>query len=112
MCFVGGGNIRREKRRPNMILRCRLCHASIAAFEPTDVIPPLSGAMFGPLEPGFPLPFDPAAPWAAARCLFCRHHPQGYDPTGQDQLDTADGEYIFGFEKRVTGKTRQMKRGE
>jgi hypothetical protein len=95
-----------------MILRCRLCHTAIAAFDPADATPPLSGAMFAPLEPGFPLPFDPAAPWKMARCPFCRHHPQGYDPAGQDRLETNDGEYVLGFDKRSTGKTRQMNRGK
>lgn len=74
-----------------MILRCRLCHAAIAAFDPATVIPPLTGAMFAPLEPGFPPPFDSQAPFDTARCPYCRHHPQGYEPAGQNSLDTDQG---------------------
>lgn len=79
-----------------MILRCRLCHAAIAAFDPAVVTLPLTGAMFGPLQPGFPPPFDPDAPWDAARCPFCRHHPQGYAPQDRDRLDTPDGPCVVG----------------
>lgn len=74
-----------------MILRCRLCHASLAAFDPTELCPPLPGAVFGPLEPGFPPPFDPEVPFAFARCPYCGHHPQGYDPAGRDSLETDQG---------------------
>lgn len=74
-----------------MILRCRLCHAAIAAFDPADLRPPLTGAMFGPLEPGFPPPFAPDAAWEDVRCPHCRHHPQGYGPAGRDVLETGDG---------------------
>jgi hypothetical protein len=110
MGMVGGGNDRRETGRPNMILRCRLCHASIAAFDPADASLPLSSAMFGPLEPAFPSPFDPDAPWDAARCPFCRHHPQGYDPAGQDRLDTNEGVFVPPSGK-AAAKTRQPKGG-
>ncbi len=75
-----------------MILRCRLCHAAIAAFDPADLRPPLLGAVFGPLEPGFPPPFDPEASFEHARCPYCRHHPQGYDPAGRASLETDRGD--------------------
>lgn len=39
-----------------MILRCRLCHAAIAAFDPARLTPPLTSAVFEPLAPGFPPP--------------------------------------------------------
>ncbi|UJX42643.1 hypothetical protein K9F62_08220 [Desulfovibrio sp. JY] len=79
-----------------MILRCRLCHAAIAAFDPTDLTPPLTGAVFGPLEPGFPPPFDPEASFDDARCPYCRHHPQGYAPDGRDSLETDQGTLAIG----------------
>ncbi|WP_428562113.1 MAG: hypothetical protein ACP59X_20550 [Solidesulfovibrio sp. DCME] len=78
-----------------MILRCRLCHAAIAAFDPADLRPPLTGAVFGPLETGFPPPFDPEIPFEHARCPFCRHHPQGYDPAGRESLETDRGAIVI-----------------
>ncbi len=90
-----------------MILRCRLCHADIAAFDPADLDPPLSGAVFGPLEPGFPPPFDPEVPWELARCPYCRHHPQGYEPAGRERLLTDAGERPLA----PAAKTRTAKRG-
>jgi len=93
-----------------MILRCRLCHAAIAAFDPADVTPPISGAMFGPLTPGFPPPFAPDAAWDAARCPFCRHHPQGYEPAGRQTLATDAGEFVPAS-ARIVSNTRQRKQG-
>ena len=94
-----------------MILRCRLCHAVIASFEPADLTPPLSGAMFGPLEPGFPPPFDPDAAWDSARCPYCRHHPQGYESATRDLLETSDGLYRVrrSARPRVTKQVSQKK---
>lgn len=94
-----------------MILRCRLCHAAIAAFSPADLSLPLSGAMFGPLAPGFPPPFDSEAPWDAARCPFCRHHPQGYDPAGRATLETGTGSWPVGGTSRRTAEVRPEKEG-
>ena len=74
-----------------MILRCRLCHAPIAACDPARLTPPLTSAVFEPLEPGFPPPFPPDVPWEAARCPQCRHHPQGYAPDGAKSLETDQG---------------------
>lgn len=91
-----------------MILRCRLCHAAIAAFDPADLNPPLLGAVFGPLEPGFPPPFDPEAAFDNARCPYCRHHPQGYDPAGKDSLDTDQGPVAI----PVPIKSRRRKEGK
>ena len=92
-----------------MILRCRLCHAAIAAFDPADVSPPFSGAMFRPLKPGFPPPFVSDASWDAARCPFCRHHPQGYEPDGRRTLATDDGD--FAPAAHPAAQNRQRKRG-
>jgi len=96
-----------------MILRCRLCHAAIAAFDPTDLTPPLTGAVFGPLEPGFPPPFDPEASFDDARCPYCRHHPQGYAPDGRDSLETDQGTLAIGQPaiRREAGK-RTRKEGK
>ena len=74
-----------------MILRCRLCHAPIAAFDPARLNLPPQSAAFEPLETGFPPPFPPDDPWDTVRCPHCRHHPQGYDPDGRDSLDTDQG---------------------
>ena len=74
-----------------MILRCRLCHAPIAAFDPASLRPPLTGAVFEPLDAGFPPPFPPDVPWDMARCPHCRHHPQGYAPDGACSLETDQG---------------------
>ena len=95
MGFAGGGDRRREKGRTDMILRCRLCHASIAAFDPADLRLPLLGAMFGPLESGFPPPFDPEVAFVHARCPYCGHHPQGYEPAGADSLETDAGAFVL-----------------
>lgn len=91
-----------------MILRCRLCHSSIAAFDPTDLRLPLLGAMFGPLEPGFPPPFDPDVPFAQARCPYCHHHPQGYEPSGRDSLETDRGALAI----PTAAKPRRRKEGK
>lgn len=92
-----------------MILRCRLCHAAIAAFTPADLRLPLTGAMFGPLEPGFPPPFAPGVSWEDARCPFCRHHPQGYDPADRGALETDDGRYVVDPNSRVVVPNSQPK---
>uniref|UniRef100_I2PYM6 Uncharacterized protein n=1 Tax=Desulfovibrio sp. U5L TaxID=596152 RepID=I2PYM6_9BACT len=94
-----------------MILRCRLCHAAIAAFSPADLRLPMTGAMFGPLEPGFPSPFDPEASFDAARCPFCRHHPQGYDPAGRATLETGTGPWPVGGPVRRAAKAHSKKEG-
>ena len=78
-----------------MILRCRLCHAPIAACDPARLIPPLTSAVFEPLEPGFPPPFPPDVPWESARCPQCRHHPQGYGPDGAKSLETDQGTWTL-----------------
>jgi hypothetical protein len=111
MGFAGGGERRREKGRTDMILRCRLCHASIAAFDPADLRLPLLGAMFGPLEPGFPPPFDPEAAFAHARCPYCGHHPQGYEPAGADSLETDAGAFVLPAAP-ATPATRRRKEGK
>ena len=78
-----------------MILRCRLCHAAIASFDPAALTPPLTGAMFDPLEPGFPPPFNPDTSFDDARCPYCRHHPQGYAANGRDSLETDQGPLVI-----------------
>ena len=78
-----------------MILRCRLCHASIAACDPARLIPPLTSAVFEPLEPGFPPPFPSDVPWEWARCPHCRRHPQGYGPDGANSLETDQGTWTL-----------------
>ena len=94
-----------------MILRCRLCHAAIAAFDPARLTPPLSSAVFGPLAPGFPPPFLPDAPWDEARCPHCRHHPQGYDPAGRESLATDAGETPLPRLQTADAKRKTAKRG-
>lgn len=94
-----------------MILRCRLCHAAIAAFDPARLIPPLSCAVFGPLAPGFPPPFPPDAPWDQARCPHCRHHPQGYDPAGRESLATDAGDTPLPRPRTADAKRPTAKRG-
>lgn len=93
-----------------MILRCRICHANIAAFDPAVTIPPLTGAMFEPLEPGFPPPFVVGEPWETVRCPYCRHHPQGYDPAGRDRLDTEAGVYVLQPAGRIRAGNQRTKR--
>jgi len=94
-----------------MILRCRICHAAIAAFDPARLSLPLSSAVFGPLAPGFPPPFSPDAPWDEARCPHCRHHPQGYDPAGRESLATDAGEAPLSRPHPTAAKRAAAKRG-
>ena len=94
-----------------MILRCRLCHAAIAAFDPARLTLPLDGAVFGPISPGFPPPFMPDAPWEDARCPHCRHHPQGYEPAGRDSLATDAGEMPLPRPHATAAKRKTAKRG-
>ena len=93
-----------------MILRCRICHAAIAAFDPARLTLPLDGAVFGPISPGFPPPFMPDAPWEDARCPHCRHHPQGYEPAGRDSLATDAGDLPLP-RPQTAAKRKTAKRG-
>ena len=94
-----------------MILRCRLCHADIAVFDPARLDLPLASAMFGPLAPGFAPPFAPGTAWEEMRCPHCRHHPQGYDPAGQGSLATDAGEWTLPRPAAAHAKHTSAKRG-
>lgn len=94
-----------------MILRCRLCHAAVAAFDPAGLTPTPDSAAFGPLAPGFPPPFVPDAPWEAVRCPHCRHHPQGYDPAGRHSLATDAGEFPLPRATAANAKRKTATRG-
>lgn len=52
-------------------LMCCICREQIGRFNPEDVVTPLLGSMFKPIDDihGYPPPFDPNATWDYFHCL-------------------------------------------
>ena len=85
----------------SMILVCEICGAQLGTFEPEALATPLTGAMFAPLGPEFPPPFDPAAPWEFLLCPICHRRAMGWDLDSPDlvrpdRLLSSDGYVIVG----------------
>ncbi|UJX41701.1 hypothetical protein K9F62_03085 [Desulfovibrio sp. JY] len=85
----------------SMVLVCEMCGTQLGTFEPESLAMPLTGAMFGPLGPGFAPPFDPAASWEFLLCPLCRKRAMGWDVSAPDllrpdRLLTSDGYWIVG----------------
>jgi len=95
---MDGGTIR-PTTEDAMIVRCEMCFSDIGSCDPATVHAPLSGAMFGPLGPGFTPPFAPDAPFEALLCPLCGRRAVGHDmdrPEAfrRDRLLTPEGYFV------------------
>lgn len=85
----------------SMVLVCEMCGTHLGTIEPEALAMPLTGAMFGPLGPGFAPPFDPAAAWEFLLCPLCHKRAMGWDMDAPgllrpERLLTTGGYWIVG----------------
>ena len=78
------------------VLICEICESALGTFDPNDLAVPLTPAMFHPLEPGFPPPFQPEADWEHMFCPRCGKRAMGWDESNiegvrRDRLRSRNG---------------------
>lgn len=109
--FMDGGTIR-PTTEDVMIVRCEMCFSDIGTCDPGEVHAPISGAMFGPLGPGFTSPFAPDATFEALLCPICGRRAVGHDMDRpetfrRDRFLTPQGYFVAegGREKTMPRRT-------